>query len=158
MADIGEPLEEGLEIGQEGDFTMVSKSVNDTMESADEISLPHSNVAGDDDPSGRRSSCLQSRRNKIIAIMAAVAVLAIAGLSSALVLQNNKNNGSNNDGGETQVTAAMMEVTDEADISTPSPMTSKPTSRPTLPPAGSISNDFELDDNGDGGRRRLGRR
>lgn len=96
-----------------------------------------------------KSPC-ETRRNKLVALLAGAALVVIVALSAGLIPYFN-NKGEGNDA-VTEVSAAMA-ATDggeeeevETDYPTPSPTTSMPTYSPTLPMAGSMSNDFAFGD------------
>lgn len=103
-----------------------------------------------------RKSLCQTRRNKLVAILAGAALVLIVALTAGLVPYfNNKGKGENRSAQMIAATAATgggEEEQEEVETYYPtfSPTTYSPTPALTLPAAGIVSNDFSLGDGANG--------
>lgn len=155
MEDEGEVEHDlnGIAIGEQlggvpsSSFSNDDKNDNDTIvESTDESAIAMMTASA---PKPSKKSPCQSRRNKLF-IGAAIAVLAIVALSAGFGMNKNRSTTNN----ASFVTALDEVDCEEVDSATETP-TSYPTytpsmapvvtSSPTLPPAGSFSNDIALE-------------
>mmetsp|Transcript_8096 Transcript_8096/g.14634 ORF Transcript_8096/g.14634 Transcript_8096/m.14634 type:complete len:216 (+) Transcript_8096:79-726(+) len=130
-------------IAQDDDMEIVVESIHHFKADDDDDSAPP--VAPSSSSSGggsrkMRSPC-QSRRTKLFVILASIAVLFVVALSAGLGSASRKHGSS-----ELEVTSAMMAAAEDADGEE---STFPPTTSPTLPMAGSFSNDFDSEDNDD---------